>query len=70
MKTYLVTFGLDSIYRDKCVIVTAESEQRARDYVFGRYGRLNVAYFYDYDEKRNLIDRYKYKVMENITLYD
>lgn len=68
MAKYLFTFGVGSPYRQKCVIVESDNELTARKYMFTEYGRKNVAFVYDYEKYSCLIEKYNYKIMENVKL--
>ena len=64
MKTFLVTFGVGTKYRGSCVIVRALTELDARSYAFAKYGQQNVAFIRDYEQNKNLIKMYNYKILE------
>lgn len=69
MKRYLITFGLDSIYHGKCLIISSDDEMKAREYAYNKYGQSNVAFVRDYAEYGfYLINKYGYEVLEDVTL--
>lgn len=68
MKKFLVTFGLDTPYWDKCLIISSDDEMKVREYAYRKYGRLNIATVRDYGEYKHLIEKYSYKVLESEVL--
>lgn len=68
MNKYLVTFGICTKYKGKCVIASASDEEEVRNYVFEKYGQLNVAFIYDYEQMKSLIRTYKYEIIEEVIL--
>lgn len=68
MKRYLITFGLDSIYHGKCLIISSDDEMKAREYAYNKYGQSNVAFVRDYTQYEYLINKYGYEVLEDVTL--
>lgn len=66
MKTFLVTFGVGTKYRGSCVIIKALNEIDARLYAFAKYGQENIAFIRDYEQDKNLIKKYNYKILDNI----
>lgn len=68
MKKYLITFGIGTKWRGKCVIITASTEDNVREYVYEKYGQYNVAMFYDYETSKEIISKYNYEVIEETIL--
>ena len=68
MKKYLITFGLGTKWRNKCVVITASDEDKVREYVYDKYGQWNVAAVYDYEIYKTIIDKYNYEIIEEINL--
>lgn len=66
MKKFLVTFGLDTPYWDKCLIISSDDEMKVREYAYNRYGQSNIATVRDYAEYGfYLINKYGYKILES-----
>lgn len=68
MKKYLITFGLGTKWRGKCVVITASDDDKVREYVYGKYGQWNVAAVYDYETSKEIISKYNYEVIEETIL--
>lgn len=64
MNKYLVTFGVGTKYAKQCLVLSALTELDARAYAFVRYGKDNIAFIRDYEQNKNLISKYGYKVIE------
>ena len=69
MKTYLVTFGVGTVFKGKCLILTSDNEEKVREYAYDHYGRLNISSFYDYEEKKDIIKTYNYEILEIKSLW-
>jgi hypothetical protein len=65
---YLFTFGVGTKYKGKCVIVNANDEILARQYVYRKYGQQNIAGVYNYEQYKHLIEKCNYKIIKEVIL--
>lgn len=68
MAKYLITFGVGTVHRKKCVIIESDDQMLVRLYVYRRYGQENVSSMYEYDKYKHLIEKYGYEVVEEKVL--
>ena len=64
MKTYLVTFGVGTVFSGKCLVLVSDDEEKVREYAFDHYGRLNISSIYDYETHKDIIETYNYEILE------
>ena len=87
------TFGIATRYKGNVVIIECNNIMQAIKYVFNKYGNLNVAFDYHYNEEslkngcawkdglfeevqadyeygEQLIEKYSYEILEELTLED
>lgn len=70
MKKLLWTFGLDTEYRNKCVITCSKDFNTAMEYVYNKYGQENISsnYLEPYYDIDDIINRWHYEILEEVTL--
>ena len=61
------TFGVGTPWKGKYVVVNTEDGD-GREYMFNKYGQQNCCRAYPYEEGMIFVNRYGYKLIEEITL--
>ena len=67
MTHFIWTFGVDSPWAGKYVVVTSDNDKEdGREKMFEKFGRKNCAFVYPYEKGMNLVEKYGYTLVDEM----